>query len=739
MATDRNSFRWLKRSGCIALACFCLLLLSTNYATAQVDEGSITGVIQDATGAVVPGAQVNLLNTDQGIKLDVKSNNAGQYTFSPVRIGHYTVTVSAPGFSTTTQTNLSVNVGQSLQVNVQLKLGSTAETVEVNTAPPLLQTDESSVGQVITEKSVNDLPLNGRNFTFLAQLGAGAQTPQADTRGNAASGAFSANGLRPSQNNYLLDGIDNNSNAVDFLNGTNFAVLPPVDAISQFKVQTAAFSAELGRSAGAVLNATIKSGTNSIHGAAWEFIRNDKLDAADYFEHTNAGTQKGALRQNQFGVSVGGPIIKNKIFFFGDYEGFRRVQGTVSTGSVPTPTEVSSGFTNLGELIQQNKTQTDNLGRIIPLGTVLDPGTTRLVTAGTVDPVSGITTPAGKTGYVRDPFGIGTCAHGTGTTDFTSGCALNQLPGGRLDPVALKLLSLYPAANAGSGITNNYVRSPKLFEHKNSMDARIDVNPTQSDQVFGRFSYVDDPQYIPSIFQGVADGGGFQQGTQTAKSSQSVVGYTHVFTPKTINVAHVGLNHLHTTRFGPAGGTNGIPDQYGIQGIPQFAENGGLPAISIGGLATLGSNSFLPSDEVSQTLQLTDDFTKIWGNHSFKVGIESQHVKFSVLQPAYSRGTFDFNGQYTDVPQQNNGGTGLAQLLLVPTAASVPNGVDFSGGSDAINASNVNKTYDARTYLATYLQDDWKVSPKLTINLGLRWDYFSPIKETNGGQANFVP
>jgi hypothetical protein len=741
MATDRNILSWLKKSGCIALACFCALLLSTNFAAAQVDEGSITGVIQDATGAVVPDAQVTLLNTDQGIKLDVKSNNSGQYNFSPVRIGHYTITVTAQGFATTTQKNLTVNVGQSLQVNVQLKLGTTAETVEVNTAPPLLQTDESSVGQVITEKSVNDLPLNGRNFTFLAQLGAGAQTPQADTRGNAASGAFSANGLRPSQNNYLLDGIDNNSNAVDFLNGTNFAVLPPVDAISEFKVQTAAFSAELGRSAGAVLNATIKSGTNSIHGAVWEFFRNDKLDAADYFEHTNAGTQKGALRQNQFGASIGGPIIKNKIFFFGDYEGFRRVQGTVSSGSVPTPTEVSSGFQNLGDLLtaQSGKTQKDNLNRIIPVGTVLDPATTRLVTAGTVDPVTGIMTPAGQTGYVRDPFGIGTCPSGAGTKDFTSGCTLNQLPNGRLDPVALKLLTLFPAANSGSGVVNNYVNSPNLYEHKNAMDARLDFNPSQSDQVFGRFSYVDDPQYIPSIFGGIADGGGFQQGIQTAKSSQSVVGYTHVFTPKTINVAHVGLNHLHTTRFGPEGGTNGIPDQYGIQGIPQFSENGGLPAISFGGLATLGSNSYLPSDEVSQTLQITDDFTKIWGNHSFKMGIESQHVKFSTLQPAYSRGTFDYNGQYTDIPQQNSSTTGLAQFLLVPQTSTVPNGVNFSGGSDSINASNVNKTYDARTYLATYFQDDWKVSPKLTLNLGLRWDYFSPIKETNGGQANFVP
>jgi hypothetical protein len=730
MALDRSALSWLSRCGYIMVACFCFFMVVPNYAPAQVDEGSITGTVQDATGAVVPNAQVTLLNTDQGITLEVKTSNSGQYTFSPVRIGHYTVTVAAQGFSKTTQNNLSVNVGQSLQVNIQLKLGAAAETVEVNTAPPLLQTDESSVGQVITEKSVNDLPLNGRNFTFLAQLGAGAQTPQADTRGNASTGAFSANGLRPAQNNYLLDGIDNNSNAVDFLNGTNFIVLPPVDAISEFKVQTAAFSAELGRSAGAVLNATIKSGTNGIHGAVWEFFRNDKLDAADYFERTSAGTQKGALRQNQFGASIGGPIIKNKIFFFGDYEGFRRVQGTVASGAVPTANEISSGFTNLAELIQPGKSQTDNLSRTIPLGTVLDPATTRLVTAGQVDPTSGIT--ATGTGYVRDPFG--TCA-ASNTAPTLAACGLNQLPAGRLDPVALKLLTLYPAANNGG----NYVASPNLYEHKNALDTRIDVNPTQNDQIFGRFSYVDDPQFIPGIFGGIADGGGFQQGIQTAKATQSVVGYTHVFTPLTINVLHVGLNHLHTTRFGPEGSVTGIPAQYGIQGIPQLPENGGLPAISIGGLQTLGSNSFLPSDEISQTLQITDDFTKIYGKHSFKIGIESQHVKFSTLQPAYSRGTFDFDGRYTDIPQQNNGGTGLAQLLISPEAATVANGVNYSGGSDGINASNINKTYDARTYLATYLQDDWKVSPKLTLNLGLRWDYFSPINETNGGQANFVP
>src|SRR3984957_1002188 len=351
MSRNRLAICLIKSVGYVTLSALFLLLMQSQRVFGQVDEGSISGLVQDPTGAVVPNAQVTLLNTDQGITLTTTTNGAGEYTFSPVRIGHYSITVTAPGFSTTTQQNLQVTVGLALQVNVQLKTGATSETVQVTTAPAELQTSESSVGQTITGQTINNLPLNGRNFTFLAQLGAGANTPQADTRGNAASGAFTANGLKPAQNNYLLDGIDNNSNAVDFLNGTNYIVLPPLDAIAEFKVQTADFSAELGRSAGAVLNATVKSGSNQIHGAIWEFFRNDVLDAADWFED-NAGLKKGELRWNQFGASIGGPVVKNKVFYFGDYEGLRRVQGNTQSGvSVPTVAERNSGFSNLADLI----------------------------------------------------------------------------------------------------------------------------------------------------------------------------------------------------------------------------------------------------------------------------------------------------------------------------------------------------------------------------------------------------
>ena len=751
MGLDRKAGSWFRLLGTITLTCFCFLLLQSRYAFGQVDEGTITGTVQDATGAVVANAQVTLLNTDQGITLQARTNDSGGYTFSPVRIGHYSLTVTAKGFAKTTQQNLTVNVAQTLLVNVQLKLGSASETVEVTTAPPLMQTEEASVGQVISQESVNDLPLNGRNFTFLAQLGAGMQTPQADTRGNAASGAFSANGLRPAQNNYLLDGIDNNSDTVDFLNGTNFIVLPPVDAIQEFKVQTADFSAEQGRAAGAVLNATIKSGTNSFHGAAWDFFRNRVLDAADWFEDYHK-TTKGEYQQNQFGFSAGGPIVKNKIFIFGDYEGLRRLQGSSTTGAVPSQLESNSGFTNMTDLISAQASSTpltDDLGRTIPQGTVLDPATTRAVTAGAVDPVTGIA--ATTTGYVRDPFGYNTCSSAAKSAPTLAACSgLNMLPAARLDQNAIGLLKLYPSptSNAVSSLFSNYGVSPSLYEHRNAFDVRADFNPSDKDQLFYRFSYVDDPQYIPGIFGGVADGGAFQQGIQTAHSNQTAIAWTHVFNPSTVNVGRIGFNHLHTTRFGPEGSEMGIPAQYGIQGIQQLPENGGLPEIDFGGLATLGSNGFLPSDEISQTLQLTDDFTKIWGKHSFKMGIEQQLIKFNTLQPAYSRGDFDFNGTYVDVPTTTSGNLGRAQFLLTPAPATansegetIPSAaaVNYSGGTDHVQASNISTTYDYKTYSALYLQDDWKLNPKLTINLGLRWDYFGPIQETNGGQANFVP
>ncbi|MBS1839840.1 MAG: TonB-dependent receptor [Acidobacteria bacterium] len=732
----------------VGAACLVLLWMTAMSASAQVDTGTILGTVSDSSGARINGATVTLTNEGTNAALSTTTGEDGGYKFTPVRIGSYKLSVTMQGFQTAALRGVNVNVGQSVVADFSMKPGAVSETIEVTSSAPVLQSQDASVGQIVDSKSVNDLPLNGRNFTFLAQLAAGVNTPQADTRGNAASGAFSANGSRPAQNNYLLDGIDNNSDTVDFLNGTNFVVLPPVDAIAEFKVQTSGFSAEYGRSGAAVLNATIKSGTNELHGAAWEYFRNDKLDAADFFENAG-GIPKGALRQNQFGVAAGGPIIKNKIFFFGDYEGFRRVQGTVATGTVPTQNMINTGFTDLSELLTQGGTETDGLCSIVPTagnkcpaanqrtfptGTVFDPRTTRAVTAGSVDPITGLHVV--NSGFVRDPFG--TCNPLT-TLAYTAACGLNQLPAGLIDANALKLLGLYPKPT-NSSVFSNYAVSPKLFEHRNAFDARMDINANEKNQLFFRFSLVDDPQFIPGIFTGIADGGGFQQGDQTANAQQSAFSYTHTFSPTLINVVRAGLNYLHTTRVSPkANDLSDIPSQFGILRIPQQAENGGLPAIGISGYQTLGSNAFLPSDEVSSTFQLTDDLTKIYGKHTFKMGFEWQHVKFSTLQPPWSRGQMNFDGTYTDVPGKTSGNVGLAQLLLIPQVTSVPGGIDYVGGPNNVFVSNISLTDNGKNYYGVYVNDDWKVTNKLTLNLGVRWDYFQPVYEHHGNQANFIP
>ncbi|HTS37869.1 MAG TPA: TonB-dependent receptor [Candidatus Solibacter sp.] len=699
---------------------------------AQVDTGSITGTVTDQSGAVMNGARVTLTNAGTGTSLTTTTSGDGGYKFSPVRIGTYKLEVTSQGFQTMTRTDVSVNIGSNIELNFTLKAGSQTETVEVTATTPVLQNQDASVGQVVDQRSVNDLPLNGRNFTFLAQLVQGVNSPQSDTRGNAASGAFSANGFRPAQNNYMLDGIDNNSDTVDFLNGTNYVVLPPVDAIQEFKVQTTDFGAEFGRSGAAVLNATLKSGSNQYHGDVWEFFRNDKLDARDFFEHNCTSgictpAQKGELRWNQFGGTFGGPIIKNKIFFFGDFQAWRLRQGQPQSGSVPTTAEMSSLSTataNFQDLITgQSGTHADAMGRTMPLGTILDPATTRTF----------------GTGFVRDPFTT-VCANEPANFTYTlAACPdLNMISTSRLDTNAIALMQLYPAPT-NSNLFSNYTHSPLLVQNEKQFDARLDVNPSQKDQLYYSFSYDDKPELIPSIFGGVADGGGFFQGNQTALSQHSAIVWNHIFTPTTTNVLRAGLNYLHTTRNIPeATDLSDIPSQFGILGIPQTKENGGLPAFGIGGLQTLGGNAFLPSDEISSTIQVTDDFTKIYGKHTFKAGFEQQHVKFSTLQPPWSRGQFNFDGTYTDIPNVGGGNTGRAQFLLTPLASSV-GGIDYVGGPNTVYASNSFLTDNGKNYWGTYVQDDWKVSSKLTLNLGLRWDFFGLVYDHHAAQANFVP
>jgi hypothetical protein len=729
-----------------SFSCVSLFLFST-YLSAQVDTGAILGTVRDQSGGVIPAAKVTLTNAGTGISITTKTGGDGGYVFRPVRIGAYSVAAEYEGFRKTEQRDVRVDVQQQVVVDLTLLPGQLTQSVEVTGAPPALQTQDASVGQVVGTREVNDLPLNGRNFTFLAQLSAGVTVGQQDTRGLGASGSFAANGERPAQNNYLLDGIDNNAGLVDFLNGTAYVVLPPIDAIQEFKIQTDDYSADVGRSAGAVLNATIKSGTNQIHGDAYEFVRNDKFDAANFFENAG-GEKKGEYRLNQFGGSLGGPIRKNKTFFFGDYQGTRIRQAFPWITTVPTNLERSSGYTNLADLIvgQAPATTSDDLGRTFPLGTIFDPATTRSVTAGTVDPVTRLT--AVTDGFVRDPFVAAGGPPIVGTTNFmgacpsVANCFLNQLPAGRLDPNAIALLNLYPSQDV-PGLFNNYANNPIIRNKVNQFDVRGDEYISQRDTMFARASYSDNPTYLPGPFSGIADGGAFAQGYQTATSINLALSETHTFSPSTINEARLGFTRIGTSRNQPfASDLSNIPGKYGIQDIPQLPLNGGLPTLDIEGLGQLGSNGFLPSVEVNSTSQLTENLTHIHGKHTFKAGFEGQHIRFTILQPAWGRGYWGFDGNYTDVTTSTAGQTGPAQMLLTPipsTVPTAPGAADYIGGADYIDASNFANTDMGRHYYGSYFQDDWKVTPKLTVNLGLRWEYFGQIVEKFGAQSNFLP
>jgi hypothetical protein len=702
---------------------FLMLVATPVTLFAQVDTGTISGVVKDQSGAVVPGTTITLLNPATGLTLRTTSNSEGLYQFSALRIGTYRVSAEARGFAKVTQENAALAIQQNLVVDFTLKPGNVTQQITVTTAPPQMQTEDASVGSVVEQQSINDLPLNGRNYTFLAQLDAGVNQNQQDSRGLGSSGSFVANGTAYNQNNYLLDGIDNNSNLVDFLNGNSYVYRPSVDALSEFKVQTSNFSAEFGRAGGAVLNATIKSGTDHFHGAAWEFFRNDGLDTMNYFE-----TSKGRFQQNQFGADIGGPLLghgSKKTYFFLDYEGLRINQATPYVSSVPTALEQSSGFTNLSELLSQGGTQTDLLGRSFATGTVFDPATTRPATKGAADPVTGIA--ATGSGYVRDPF------------PKVNGVA-NILPQSRVDTNAVSMLKAFPAPT-NSSLFSNYVSDPLATDKLNQGDFRVDQTFGDKDQAFARYSLANDQKFNPGPISTIIDGGGFDTGGISDISENLAVSETHIFSPTFVNEARFGFTAVNTLLTPAHAGDLTVPGKYGIQGIPQVPGNGGLPTYTLSGLVEIGGSPWEPSHEGDNTYQMTENLTKTLGRQTLKGGFEFQRVNLHFFQPAYGRGDFDFNGSYTEVPTYTSGNTGIAQLILTPVPTTLPagdGGLNYVGGADTTRGSSQATPSIARKYFAGYGQDDWKISSKLTLNLGLRYEFFGHGAAPGGAAMNFL-
>ena len=385
-----------------AAALLFALILFCSTAWGQKDAGVIAGTVRDASGAVVGGAKVRVKDVDHGTEFDTTTEANGEYVSGPLKVGRYEVVVEKGNFKTAIAGPVQLDVQGRLEVDVKLEIGEVSQKVEVTIQNPLLETETSTMGQVMDKTRIETLPLNGRNFAQLAQLGVGVVPSEPGSRVTGNFG-FSVDGARSLQNNFLLDGIDNNSNLGDVLNESSYVIQPPIDAIEEFKVQTNDYSAEFGRGNGAILNAVIKSGTNAFHGDVFEYFRNDALDAAPFF----IVTQKPAYKQNQFGATLGGPIIKDKTFFFVDYEGFRLRQGVPQTATIPDQSMVNGDFSELltntpAMAIDPNSgnptgsVALDCSGNQTFVGEIFNARLTRVVP----------TTPANPTGFCGVPIGV---------------------------------------------------------------------------------------------------------------------------------------------------------------------------------------------------------------------------------------------------------------------------------------------------------------------------------------------
>lgn len=726
------------------------LLAPSGAAWAQIDTGTLLGTVSDSSGARIAHAVVTITNEDSGLTLMQNAKDDGTYLFTALKIGDYTLSATAPGFERVERLHITVAIQAQVELPLTLKIGRADSVVTINADQVALQTQEASVGQVVSEREINSLPLNGRNYTLLAQLSPGTSTTVFDSgHGELQSGTFTANGMVTVFNNYMLDGITNNNMTADFGNGNSFTLKPPPDGLAEFKVETANYSAEYGRSGGAVINAVTKSGQNSFFGDIWEYNRNAYFDAEDYFLK-QAGQRRPKYNRNQFGGSIGGPLSiphlysgHDRTFFFADYEGTRIVQGQAYTSAVPTALEQSSNFTNYSDLFTyQTGTQTDILGRITKIGQVFDPATTRYLAKGAVDPVTGLpnTSTSASGGYVREPF-VG-----------------NIIPAARISPVSASLLALFPLPNAGNGnIVNNYVSSPVLRSTGDTVDARIDENFSGKDQFFTRGSYGQIPRYLPAPCPTLANcGTSATVGNETDDIFGAAVGETHIFSPRVVNEVRVGYNRIHMNRLEPGGAQGGLNGQYGVPGIPDGAGNGGIAQIKISGLSELGSHNNIPLNEIGAETQYNENVSLQLGHHSIRLGASYERIKNALYSAQYPHGYFGFSGTYTDNPSGNTASTGIAQFAIEPipstvAASCVPitNGTvatgspcqsyNYVGGSNQIQGSPLSQQDYRRPYFGTYVTDTWKMTSTLTTTLGLRWEYFQTGTDHHGQAANFVP
>jgi hypothetical protein len=629
---------------------------------AQVGAGGLTGVIHDQAGAVIPGVTLTVESLSTGALRIAISTADGQYAAPGLAPGEYRVDVLLRGFRPVRREGIRVSTGETIRLDFDLTVGDVAEQVTVQADAPMLRSDRASLGMVVDQRKVVDLPLNGRSFITLASLAPGVALPRG-------SQLPRINGGRPRTNEYLFDGI-----SVLQPEPGQVAFYPVIDAIQEFKIESNSVPAEFGRFDGGVVNLTTKAGSNMFHGTGFEFFRNEALNARNFFALTDA--VKPEYRRNQFGGILGGPIVADRTFFFLDYQGQRQAISRTVTSTVPT-------------LLQRQGVFTEAIGGRVPV--IYDPATT---------------TPTAVGVFTRTAF------------------ANNSVPIGRMDPVALALLQRYPRPTA-SGTANNYTRTDNEIDNQNQFDVRIDHRfGTNRDQAFARWSYFRD-SFVPVT--PLPEGSGVTSGTlgpQDATSRAFASNYQHTFSDRWLNEARFGETRRSVGRtaarlIGSASASLNIP---GIPSSAKFPDT--LPTFLIGGYQQLGSPPGTASDFSTSVTQVADSLNWLKGHHTAKMGFDWRWERLDVIQPASPTGSFTFSNLFSDLPGTANTGTPLASLLL--------------GQVQTFSIDLQQEAIRNRAHFQEYfIQDDWRLSDRVTLNVGTRYTLNFPSTEVNNQSAVF--
>jgi hypothetical protein len=671
--------------GVVSLVLFC----PSSYG--QV-TGTISGIVTDVAGGAISGVKVTVTAPATGASRDAKTDSAGHYVVPLLGVGTYTVRAENPGFQPSEARDVRLQTDEQRELDFKLSLATVQQNVEVTVAPVAVETSNSTLGQVITSQQVTDLPLNGRDFVQLATLTPGTvqeTNPQSFFNGGPSSevsarGSFSLSvgGSRANSTDWLMDGNDNNE-----LTAGGIAILPSIDAIQEFKVLTYNYSSEYGLRAGPTVLVTTKSGSNQLHGSVFEFFRNTSLDARSYFAAT---TEQFNL--NQFGGSVGGPIKKDKTFFFADIQNKFQRHGIPFTGLVPSLAMRSGDFTN------------NAFGQPNPVGFLTNP----------------YVTGAPNTDFQCSPAGNPLPVAADGSQ--SAGVPCNKIPSGLINPIAQKLINLYPLPNANNAALGyNYVNEPVRKLNEGEFDGRLDQNLTAKDNAFARFSYDQATSYVPGGSPGFAEANPFGSNQGILNHGRNAaLAETHVFSPNTINQISFGYNRIFNY-ISSQGTGSCISAALGIPGANLGGESCGLVSSQVsGGYWSLGDRGFSPFQGGTNVFTFADSLDMVRGNHDLKVGFGLRANQMNVKTEGFADGYWIFSGAWTNEPE--------ADLLLGLASLAIHD--------QTFNGNVIGRRW--KSY-RPFVQDDWRATKNLTFNLGLAWAMTTPISEAANRQADFDP